>query len=430
MSRVFFDRQDDGSEVLYAQSYFDLAELRSAERTDKGFLRVQGRISRPGVFHYMLEDGRRLTVLRPPDEVFSLDSLRTFELAPITIEHPTRNGRGVLLTPETAKEFSVGSVASPQRMGNHVVADMMITDAKAIALVESGKRKLSAGYSADLWIQSGTFVDDDGKRTEFNAVQRNIRGNHVAITDKPRMGPTTEIQFDGGVYDGEAESMKTKKIKIRGIEVELDEKIADAIEAAESKDAKESKQPELFADSVGAELKKENSELKGRLAALESKLSDKSKSDEMMASKAKIKSRMALVTVVASAIGLDSEKDDAKHEATMDSLLEMEPIDLMKKVIEVRSDIDVKDSTDENFVRGVFTALTKTKPEARKKLATDEDGEDNGLLDALRTKKPKIEVTDEEDENPVQSSYAKMVREDSEAWKTGLYPKKSEAAAE
>ncbi len=417
MPKIRFDSADSGVEVIYAQPAYDLAELRSSERTQDGFLRVQGRITRTGVFRYRLPDGKVLNQLRPPEEVFDAESLRSFELCPVTIEHPTKDGRRVLLTPETAKQYTVGSISVPQRIGNHAIADMLITDARAIQLAEGGKTKLSAGYTSDLWLQSGVFVDDSGAEIRFDAVQRNIRGNHVAIVDSPRVGPTAEFRVDsnGHTFDGDAEPMKTRKVKINGIEVELEESKADEVEKA-MKEEKKDEQRSLF----DSNLAKENSEMKGRIAALETQLSEKKKGDEKDQSRAKMKEQIALVSRVAGVLGVD-----ASDEKKMDALLEMEPIDLMKAAIKSRAPkIEVADSKDEAYVRGIFTALVsdsgETKPEKKK------EAEDNGLLDSLRARKVKTEATDEEDGDPIFAAFSKMVTADSNAWKTGLEDQKDE----
>lgn len=410
MAKIFFDRSDQ-TEVLSDCPFADLAELSSPEETTEGFLIVEGRITRTGVFRYVL-DGRSLNVLRPPEEVFDSATLQSFELSPITLGHPEKNGRRFLLSPENAKEHAVGSVGMPRRVGDHAIAKMKITDAKAIALARKGG-KLSAGYGADVWFQSGTFVDDAGERTKFDAVQRRINGNHIAIVDSPRVGPSAEFRgFDGGIYDGETEPMKTKKIKIHGIDVEVDEAVADQLERAETERTK--KVETKVADSNDGEL----SRLKGENAALKEQLTNKSteesKSAEKEANKARIKERVSLLAKASALLDCDA-----------DELADLEPIEVMKKVIGSRSKIDVADSTDEAFVRGVFAAIsTDSKP---KKKAKDED-EDNGLIDALRSKAgKKIETSDEnEDENPIHTAFTKSIKESQEAWKTGLSKRAAE----
>src|SRR6185369_15200906 len=52
----------------------------------------------------------------------------------------------------------------------------------------AGKRELSNGYQCDLVIEDGEV---DG--VAYQAVQRKIRGNHVAVVDKGRAGATCRI---------------------------------------------------------------------------------------------------------------------------------------------------------------------------------------------------------------------------------------------
>jgi hypothetical protein len=67
----------------------------------------------------------------------------------------------------------------------------MITDSDAIAALEAGRSELSCGYTADVVIEPGTW---QGQR--YDAKQTNIRGNHVALVDAGRAGPTCSIRMD------------------------------------------------------------------------------------------------------------------------------------------------------------------------------------------------------------------------------------------
>jgi hypothetical protein len=75
------------------------------------------------------------------------------------------------------------------RDGDHLAFDLMLTDATAIAKVEAGKRELSNGYEAG--IEFGSFKAADG--TECQARQTSIRGNHIALVDAGRAGPSCRI---------------------------------------------------------------------------------------------------------------------------------------------------------------------------------------------------------------------------------------------
>lgn len=125
----------------------------------------------------VFKDGsdEKIEVNRTEDEVFSTKSLASFENCPVCINHPDCD-----VNPENHNELSVGFVRNV-RKGEYegqpvMIADLVITDAKAIDLVESGEMtELSCGYDCDI-------------TDENNPQQINIRGNHVALCEQGRAG--------------------------------------------------------------------------------------------------------------------------------------------------------------------------------------------------------------------------------------------------
>lgn len=128
----------------------------------------------------------RVTMYRPAEEVFSRDSMASFAGAPVTIEHPDQ-----MVTPENWKDHAVGEVASDDivKDGEAIRVPFMLRDADAISTVEGGKREISMGYTST--IEWGDGVAPDG--TPYQATQRQIRINHLAIVDRARGGPTLRI---------------------------------------------------------------------------------------------------------------------------------------------------------------------------------------------------------------------------------------------
>lgn len=112
---------------------------------------------------------------RKEEEVFSPETMASFENKPLTIEHPNTS-----VGPENYKDLSVGHVQNV-RKGEYdgqpvMLADIVVNDAEAIRLIESGEMvELSCGYDCDI---------TDGPNPE----QINIRGNHVALCEAGRAG--------------------------------------------------------------------------------------------------------------------------------------------------------------------------------------------------------------------------------------------------
>jgi hypothetical protein len=83
------------------------------------------------------------------------------------------------------KKYSVGQTGDEVvRDGEFVRVPTVLMDNGAINDVRGGKKQLSLGYRAELDWQRGVT---NGQ--EYDAVQTNIRANHLAIVDGARGGP-------------------------------------------------------------------------------------------------------------------------------------------------------------------------------------------------------------------------------------------------
>lgn len=215
-----------------------------AIKLDNGWMRAPATLTRVGVFEYVNPDGSIRREFRPPEEVLKADALASFELVPVTNNHPFRD-RG--LDASNAGKFSVGAVGNVRPEGLKVKADLLVTDGKAVRDLEAGKVELSCGYYSDTIPEAGTWADPDtGKAIAYTHVQRNIRGNHVAIVKEGRAGPEARVHLDSAgdallVFDSEqsaANALDTsghertdpmRKITIDGVEYEVSEQTYQAI---------------------------------------------------------------------------------------------------------------------------------------------------------------------------------------------------------
>ena len=196
------------------------------EYTDEGFLIVPARISRVGIQEYFAsemgltdrEPTDIIKVFRPEEEVFSEQSLKSFQNKPVTDNHPPE-----LVTAKNSKQFSVGH-SGPEvfRDGDFAKTILHVTDADAIAKIESGKVELSNGYTADIDWTPG--VTPGGE--QYDAVQRNIKGNHIAIVERGRAGPSCRVA-DNLTETGDKVIMA--KITIDGVDFEISDQAAQAV---------------------------------------------------------------------------------------------------------------------------------------------------------------------------------------------------------
>lgn len=197
---------------------FDVGNLRKVVRTPQGGIRVQAVLTRSGVFEYKNPDGSPRLEYRPEEEVFREDSLDTLRGAPVTNLHPEQ-----MVTPDNYRSLAVGHVSTaPSREGNLVVAELTIQDKETIELIESGQRReISCGYDCQIEMQSGTAPDG----TRFDAVQKSVGYNHVAVVPKGRAGRVVALRLDAEgnqtAPEGDEETPMDKMELIGGVEYEV-----------------------------------------------------------------------------------------------------------------------------------------------------------------------------------------------------------------
>lgn len=169
---------------------YDLGGLESPTRMPNGWLRVDGYLTKVGVFRYVNADGTERLELRSDDEVNK--SLTSFGMVPVTDDHPDV---GVLDATNTAK-YQRGTVSEAvRRDGDAIRASMLITDGALADKMRAGKCGLSCGYEVDLDRTSGNHP----VYGRYDAIQRNIRGNHVAVVTAGRAGPIARARMDAAV---------------------------------------------------------------------------------------------------------------------------------------------------------------------------------------------------------------------------------------
>lgn len=185
---------------IYITEKVILDSASQREITGEGYLKTKAFIARTGVQDYLaLEFGKDgvpasfvkdpmqvIKVFRSQDEVFSVDTLDSFANKPITDDHPPE-----FVTASNWSQYSKGHIdGRPWREGDRIAANLIVMDKKLIDKIMSGKAEISMGYSAAYEFKKGS----EGSTT-FDAVQKNIRGNHAAVVDAGRAGKTVRI-FD------------------------------------------------------------------------------------------------------------------------------------------------------------------------------------------------------------------------------------------
>jgi len=218
---------------------FDACRLDAHQKLDNGYLKADAAITRVGVFNYRNGDGTVRRELRLPSEVFRADALGSFDGVALTNNHPP-----VQLDTKNTHQFQVGTVGNVRVDGDKVSSLITVTDESAIADVESGKTQLSCGYDCELETVPGVTDGSEGLPAglRYDAIQRNIRGNHVALVTKGRAGPDVGLRLDSddAVLDestgnAKPEEKQMAQRKIDGVDIEFSEQGAQAIDKLTAK---------------------------------------------------------------------------------------------------------------------------------------------------------------------------------------------------
>lgn len=151
-------------------------------------------LSKVGVFPYLgkqisseLEPDKIYQVYRPAEELLSEETINSFKLLPIVDDH-TMLGSEPGMTPAEEKGVHGTSGSDVYGKDGKLYGDLKIYSETLKDEIEAGKKELSMGYFCDYELTPGTF---DGQH--YDAVQRNIRGNHIALVEEGRMGPDVRV---------------------------------------------------------------------------------------------------------------------------------------------------------------------------------------------------------------------------------------------
>jgi hypothetical protein len=158
------------------------------EVDSNGFVEVRDNpISKVGVYPYLgamigaPDPNKIYAVLRPAEELSKPETIDSLKLMPLLDDH-AMVGDGE--TPAEKKGIHGVIGEDIHFNGDTLYGNIKIHSAGLLDKIDhQGKKELSAGYRADHEFTPGVF---DGET--YDAIQRNIIFNHVALVDKGRMG--------------------------------------------------------------------------------------------------------------------------------------------------------------------------------------------------------------------------------------------------
>lgn len=373
-------------------------------RTQVGGVRVDARLTRIGVLPYTLADGSVRRELRHPDEVFNADSLATLQSAPVTdLAH-----HRALIGPHNWREAALGHAENIRSDSRYVEGELVINDAATAADVENGKlADISCGYECKLDFTPGEF---EGER--YDAIQRDIRYNHVAVLQKGRGRAGTDVgvrldSSDAACIDTSGDKMEKTFVKLDGKDflfgsVEHVEKIESMHTAAVLK----------FKADAAEELRVVTVDRDTLQAKFDASEKAKKKLEEELADekgekgKARIRSRLRLLKRAAKFFSDDEDEDEDKFDGLSDR-------EVMIKVI--NTDANWKeakfDDKSDDYVQALFDSVSKT--------FTRTDG-----IDSVVKQHQQITRSDAADDL-VSKAEAERAKKQKDMWKTPLAASKS-----
>jgi len=347
----------------------DLISVEDYKRTDQGFLVFDNsRLARVGIQEYRaselapafnhLDASAIVRIYRPPEEVFAKDALASIAGKPITIRH---HG---MLDSKSISDVQVGHVGdSVEPDGDFVKARTYVTSEDGVRAVERGLRQLSVGWRFKVDMQSGTTP----KGEAYDAIAREIRGNHVALVERGRCGSECRVHDEVRQPENKAPECACqgaekmgKKIEYHGIALDVSDEAGAAFvaQSAEHSTIVSAKDAEIATlTTTNEELETKLGVADANVADLTAKLEAADKLNTPEALDAAVKNRAALVEDA----GLMAPDLDCSKLATPD----------IKRAVLEAMDINL-DGREAPYVEAAFDARAETARETGGKKAGSE----------------------------------------------------------
>lgn len=314
----------------------DSMPMPRAYFTPEGFLKDRPVLTSTGIFEYTNPDGSTRRELRLPEDVFSPESLKSYKGKPIVISHEAG-----LIDKNNVAANQIGTILSEgEQSGNDVKAEIIIHDTDEMK--SAGLKELSLGYNLDLDETPGVW---NGQR--YDAVQKNIRINHLALVREARAGEQARLNLDGRdenvLKGGKRMSNKTKRA-LHADAVLSDEELDKALEEYDKKYGNSEPAAQTDADdkeeevvTAAAETTEPTEEAEAAEAAPADEVEDKVA--EVVARRDK-RDEQGDPNDVDEAMGMIAHQDE-----DIDSLLDLVDT-LRKKVDTLKAQLDFKTAED------------------------------------------------------------------------------------
>jgi len=329
-------------------------------------LRVKARIARTGIQSYTDASGGIRLEYRPEEEVAADAALDSFREKCVTKEHPP-----VLLDASNTKDYAVGfTSADVSYSEGFVESTLTVTDKETIDEIMRGNvREVSCGYKVDYSPEPG--ITSDGQH--YDGIQKNIRGNHVAIVNRARGGAQVRLMLDSAdaavndLINHSTGVIMAANIAFDGVSFEADPALAAAI-SAERDDAKGSyadmKRKYEDAMAEASKMKEEmdamQKEMKGKCDSAEGRADALAEEVESLKTDLETAKQVNVDSLVEERIALID-----KARTSLDSAFDFAGLsarEIMEASIKaVRGDADLSERSDD-YVTAMFDTLAESAP--------------------------------------------------------------------
>ena len=191
-----FPKIDGDEEKIAEAAEANASGMDKREYDTNGWFEVKDNpLSMVGVFPYSgrsvspeCDQDRIYMVYRPAEELGTKECIDSFKLIPWIDNHVMLGSEDAGLTPSEQKGVQ-GVIGQDVHFDGETLRGNIKVFSEAMAnLIANGKKELSCGYRCRYEYAPGTY---DGVKYDY--VQRDIRGNHLALVWNGRMGPDVAV---------------------------------------------------------------------------------------------------------------------------------------------------------------------------------------------------------------------------------------------
>ena len=223
---------------------------------ENGFIHIKDNpISKSGIFQYLgknispdLEPDKIYNVWRPEEELNNPETIESFKLAPWIPYHEMLGDKYT-----NAEEVGVQGVTgeSVYYKDGTLYSNLKLFGNDLKQSIKEGLKELSCGFGCVWQVISG--ITPDG--ATYDAIQRRIRGNHLASVPNGRMGKDVAVAMDRATFaldnlnlepkpNGDIMTLEEAMAEIKELKAQMakDKQSAQDMKEAEDKKAKDMKE--------------------------------------------------------------------------------------------------------------------------------------------------------------------------------------------